>query len=62
VKTLNAAVADAMKTPAVKESLAALGAEVVTQARATSQYLAEFVKSETETWASPIKKSGLQVE
>lgn len=62
VKTLNAAAVEAIKTRSVNESLTALGAEVVTQARATPQYLNEFVRSETEKWAGPIKAGGLQVE
>jgi tripartite-type tricarboxylate transporter receptor subunit TctC len=62
VQTLNAAAVAAMKTPAVREKLAALGAQVVSNARATPQYLGQFVKSETEKWAGPIKASGMQVD
>ena len=62
VQKLNAAAVEAIKTPAVREKLAALGAQVVSEAQATPAYLAQFVKSETEKWAGPIKASGMQVE
>jgi tripartite-type tricarboxylate transporter receptor subunit TctC len=62
VQKLNAAAVAAMNRPAVREKLAALGAQVVSEAQATPQYLAQFVKSETEKWAGPIKASGMQVE
>ena len=62
VQKLNAAAVAAMNTPAVREKLAALGAQVVSEAQTTPQYLAQFVKSETEKWAGPIKASGMQVE
>jgi hypothetical protein len=35
---------------------------VVPENRASSEYLAEFVKSEIEKWAGPIKASGVTVE
>jgi tripartite-type tricarboxylate transporter receptor subunit TctC len=62
VRTLNAAAVAAMKTPAVRDKLAALGAQVVSDEQATPQYLGQFVKSETEKWAGPIKASGMQVD
>jgi tripartite-type tricarboxylate transporter receptor subunit TctC len=62
VQTLNKAAVAAMNTPAVRDKLAALGAQVVSDAQATPQYLAQFVKSETEKWAGPIKASGMQVD
>ncbi len=62
VQKLNAATVAAMNTPAVRAKLAALGAQVVSDAQATPQYLARFVKSETEKWAGPIKASGMQIE
>lgn len=62
VKKLNAAAVEAMYTPAVKERLTALGAEVVTKDRSTSEYLGKFVRSEIEKWAGPIKKSGVSIE
>jgi tripartite-type tricarboxylate transporter receptor subunit TctC len=51
-----------MKTPAVRDSLQKLGAQVVSDDRATPQYLATFLKSEIDKWAPPIKASGISVE
>ncbi len=59
---LNKAAVDAISTPAVKEKLAGLGAEVATGDRTTPEYLARLVKEETEKWAVPIKASGVSVE
>jgi tripartite-type tricarboxylate transporter receptor subunit TctC len=62
VKKLNEATVEAMKTPAVKERLEALGAVIVPEDHATPEYLAQFVKSEIEKWAAPIKASGVTVD
>ena len=61
VKKLNGAMLEAMKTPAVREKLQGFGAQVVSDDRATPAYLGQFVKSEIEKWAAPIKASGVQV-
>jgi len=62
VKRLNAAVLEAMNTPAVKENLGKAGAVVVSNDRATPDYLGGFIKSEIEKWAAPIKASGESVD
>jgi tripartite-type tricarboxylate transporter receptor subunit TctC len=62
VKRLHDAAAEAMKAPAVAERLSGLGAQIVTQDRMTSQYLGQFVKSEIDKWAGPIKASGVVVD
>jgi tripartite-type tricarboxylate transporter receptor subunit TctC len=62
VQKLNSAAVQAMKTPAVRERLSALGAQIVTEDRMTPQYLASFLKSEIEKWAAPIKASGVSVD
>jgi tripartite-type tricarboxylate transporter receptor subunit TctC len=62
VKKLNDAALQAMKTPAVRERLQALGAQIVSDDRATPQYLAGFLESEIEKWAAPIKASGVTVD
>jgi tripartite-type tricarboxylate transporter receptor subunit TctC len=62
VKKLNDAAAQAIKTPAVREHLAKLGAQVVSDERATSEYLGKFVRDEIEKWAGPIKKSGVTID
>ena len=51
-----------MKTPTVKERLEALGAVIVPEQRATPEYLGQFVKSEIDKWAAPIKASGVTVD
>jgi len=62
VKKLHDATVEAMKTPQVRHSLEGLGAVIVSDDRASSEYLAQFVKSEIEKWAGPIKASGVTVE
>ena len=58
VNKLNDATLQAMHSPLVKERLEALGAQIVSDDRATPAYLGNFVKSEIEKWAGPIKASG----
>jgi tripartite-type tricarboxylate transporter receptor subunit TctC len=58
VKKLHDATLAAMHTPNVKERLEGLGAMIVPDDRATPQYLGNFVKSEIDKWAAPIKASG----
>ena len=62
VTKLHDAVLGAMHSPAVKDRLQGLGAVIVSDDRATPQYLGGFVKSEIEKWAAPIKASGASVE
>src|SRR5215467_9170828 len=58
VKKLNEATLQAMHTALVKERLEGLGAQIVSDDRATPAYLTNFVKSEIDKWAGPIKASG----
>jgi tripartite-type tricarboxylate transporter receptor subunit TctC len=62
VKKLSDAALEAMKSPTVQERLGTLGAVIVSQDRATPQYLGQFLKSEVEKWATPIKASGVTVD
>ena len=62
VAKLNAAAVGALKTDDVRNRLTSLGAQVASDDRATPQYLATFVKSETEKWAGPIKAAGVSVD
>jgi tripartite-type tricarboxylate transporter receptor subunit TctC len=62
VQKLNSAIVQAMKTPAVNERMASLGAVLVADDRATPQYLGQFVKSEITKWAAPIKASGVSID
>jgi tripartite-type tricarboxylate transporter receptor subunit TctC len=62
VKTLHDAALAAMHTPAVRDRLTELGAEIVPDQDATPAHLGEFLKSEIAKWAVPIKASGVTVE
>jgi len=62
VKTLHDAALEAMHTPAVRDRLTALGAEIASDDQATPRYLGDLVKSEIAKWAVPIKASGVTVE
>jgi tripartite-type tricarboxylate transporter receptor subunit TctC len=62
VKKLNAAAVEAIKTPAVRERLSGLGAQIVSDDRTTPAYLGTFLKAEIEKWAAPIKAAGVQVD
>jgi len=62
VSKLREATIQAMETPAVRERLQGLGAMLVAPERRTGEYLAQFVKSEIEKWAEPIRSSGVSVE
>ena len=62
VKKLNSAIVQAMDTPAVRVRLQSVGAQVVSDDRATPEYLGNFVKSEIVRWAAPIKASGALVK
>jgi tripartite-type tricarboxylate transporter receptor subunit TctC len=62
VKKLNAAIVEAAKTSGVRERLSAMGAQVVSDEHMTAQYLGQFVKSEIEKWAAPIKASGVSAD
>jgi len=62
VKKLHDATVEAMKTPSVRERLEALGAVIVPEERATPEDLGQFVKSEIDKWAAPIKASGVAVD
>jgi tripartite-type tricarboxylate transporter receptor subunit TctC len=62
VQKLNGAIVKAMKSPAVRDRMAGLGAVLVADDRATPQYLGQFVKSEITKWAAPIKASGVTID
>jgi tripartite-type tricarboxylate transporter receptor subunit TctC len=62
VKKLNAAIVQTINTPAVRERLQGMGAQVVSNDRATPEYLAKFVPAEIQKWAAPIKASGVTVD
>lgn len=62
VKRLNEAVVKSLETPSVKERLEAMGVMVAPPDRRSPEYMAQFVRSEIEKWAGPIKASGAQIE
>jgi tripartite-type tricarboxylate transporter receptor subunit TctC len=62
VKKLNDAAVQAINTPAVKEALVKTGAQIVSNDRATAEYLGKFVKDEITKWAAPIKASGASAD
>jgi tripartite-type tricarboxylate transporter receptor subunit TctC len=62
VQKLNGAILRTMKTPVLRDRMVSLGATVVTDDRATPQYLGQFVKSEIAKWAVPIKASGVSID
>jgi len=61
VKKLNGAMVQAMHDAGVKDRLEGFGAQVVSDDRATPDYLGKFVKDEIVKWAAPIKASGVSV-
>jgi tripartite-type tricarboxylate transporter receptor subunit TctC len=62
VNKLNAAVVEAMESPAVKERMQELGVDLVAPERRTPQYLQAFVESEIVKWAGPIKAAGISMD
>jgi tripartite-type tricarboxylate transporter receptor subunit TctC len=62
VKKLDEAAVQTINTPAVKEVLVKAGAQVVSNDRATPEYLGRFVKDEITKWAAPIKASGASAD
>ena len=62
VNKLQNVIAETMRTPAVKDRLEGLGVMIVPPDKQTPEYLDQFVKSEIEKWAAPIRASGAEVE
>ena len=62
VRKLHDATVAALETPLVQERLKAIGATLAAPERRSPAYLHEFVASEVEKWAGPIKASGAQVD
>jgi tripartite-type tricarboxylate transporter receptor subunit TctC len=58
VARLNAALGKVMDNPAFRDRLAGLGLYVVAPQRRSPDYLAQFVASEIDKWAAPIRASG----
>ena len=62
VQRLAKASSDAIDTPAVIERYKAIGVVVAAKDRRSPEYLTQFVKSEIERWAAPIKASGVVLD
>jgi len=62
VNKLNEAVVKTLETPLVKERLEGMGVTVAAPDRRSPEYMAQFVRSEIEKWAAPIKASGASIE
>jgi tripartite-type tricarboxylate transporter receptor subunit TctC len=57
---LNAATIAAMNSPDVQERLKSIGVNIVTPDRRSPEYLAQFVRAETEKWAAVVKAAGIE--
>jgi tripartite-type tricarboxylate transporter receptor subunit TctC len=62
VRRLAKATNDAVETPALRERFKNLGVTIPAPERRTPEYLVQFVASEIERWAGPIKASGASAD
>ena len=59
VNRLNAAILEAMRTPAVQSRARDIGASLVAADRRSSEYFAKFVQAEIEKWGKTIRAAGI---
>jgi tripartite-type tricarboxylate transporter receptor subunit TctC len=62
VRALNKAAGEMLERSAVREQLHRIGLVIPAPERRTPDYLARFVPSEIETWAVPIRASGVSMD
>ena len=62
VRKVNKAASEMLDRPAVRERLFAIGLGVPSPEQRSPEYLAKFMRSEIETWAGPIKASGVAIQ
>ena len=62
VRQLHDATIKAMNTPALRTRMEAIGTDLVSSDRTDTVYLKQFVGSEIQKWAVPIKASGVSVD
>ena len=62
IQKLHAAINDAAETPEIKKRLETYGAELVSPARRSPEYLKGFVDSEIKKWGDVIKTAGIVVQ
>jgi len=61
-RALNKAAGEMLERPALREQLHRIGLLIPSPERRSPDYLARFVASEIETWAAPIKASGVSMD
>jgi tripartite-type tricarboxylate transporter receptor subunit TctC len=59
VSRLNAAILEAMRTPAVQSRAGEIGASLVAADRRSPDYFATFVRAEIEKWGKTIRAAGI---
>jgi tripartite-type tricarboxylate transporter receptor subunit TctC len=62
VSKLHEATIATMNTPAVQQRLSLIGADLAPADRRSPEYLKQFVESEIEKWAGPVRASGISIE
>jgi tripartite-type tricarboxylate transporter receptor subunit TctC len=62
VQKLHDATVATMNSPAIQARLDEMGIDLVTSERRSAQYLHDFVKSEIDKWAGPIKAAGVNAD
>ncbi len=62
VAALNKAAIESVQSPAVKDRLEGLGAQIVTKENSTPEYLGKLLKDEIAKWAPIIKASGVSID
>jgi tripartite-type tricarboxylate transporter receptor subunit TctC len=62
VRQMRDATVTAMNAPDVRDRMAAIGTDLVSSDRTSTDYLTRFVSSEIEKWAAPIKASGVSID
>jgi tripartite-type tricarboxylate transporter receptor subunit TctC len=62
VRRLNKAMSDALDGPVASERYKRLGNTVAPPAQRSPEYLGQFIRSEIDKWAGPIRASGVSME
>ena len=62
MRKLNKAMSETLDDPAIRTRLEELGLEIVPAQRRTPEYLAQFLPTEIERWAKPIREAGISAE
>src|SRR5437899_5551362 len=62
VRKLNKAMSETLDDPAIRTRIEELGLEIVPAQRRTPEYLAQFLPTEIERWAKPIREAGITAE